>query len=70
MKEIKRYICGYCGRKYKEKKQCRKCEEQHKKPTGIVGAIYVDSEDEYPFKMDIMMENGTMVRYTKERVIK
>ena len=40
MKEQKLYVCDYCGTQYKEKAECKKCEEGHKLPVEIKDSKY------------------------------
>lgn len=70
MKEIKRYICGHCGAEYEEKDQCNRCEESHKRPAGVMTVNSIQyGRDKYPEWIDVLMSDGTTIRYTAYGVV-
>lgn len=62
MKEITKYICGTCGREYKDKKECLKCEGKHSVPKKIHDWNFTLYE-RYPTFIYVQMSNGEVVTY-------
>lgn len=71
MKEITKYICGTCGREYKEEKECLKCEERHNIPKEILdweaGTFNPDlfRRTISPETIRIRMQNGVVETYVR-----
>lgn len=40
MKTVEHFICEICKEEYKEKDKCMECEDNHRKPIGIVSSKY------------------------------
>lgn len=55
MKELKLFICEYCGTQYKDKEKAKQCEKSHNFATGISNAAYHANAD-YPDRVqDVSM---------------
>ena len=71
MKEIIKYICGICGREYKDKEECLKCEGKHNIPKEILdweaGTFLPDltSRTINPETIRIRMQNGNIETYIR-----
>ncbi|MER2060519.1 MAG: hypothetical protein ABTA16_16985 [Niallia sp.] len=68
MKEQKLYICELCSTHYKEKSECKNCEEGHKRPVLISDSNYVSIKNNgsgYPTQVHIKMSNGETITYKR-----
>ena len=66
MKEIKHYICEFCGTEYNDKAKAQNCEKGHCKPIEIVKCRYSSIDNnirDYPIEIIVKMEDGTTHRY-------
>lgn len=64
MKEIKLYICEYCGTEYSKKSRCNDCEKAHKKPVKIRDMRYLPVTNDatgYPQIIEVEMDDGKVV---------
>lgn len=71
MKVTKVYTCEKCGRQYKSEEDCKKCEEYHTGCDKIIKESYYQMEYStypYPFDIDILMKDGTVVKYKKDEI--
>ena len=61
MKEIKRYVCEYCGTEYSNKDNAKKCEANHASKAKIVKEFFqplsVDRTG-VPVKLSVKFSNG------------
>jgi hypothetical protein len=77
MKEIRRYVCEFCGVNFDSKEKARLCETSHTIPKEIKSARYVSSNkngdpkcnyaNNYPEAITILMSNGKEIDYTRDR---
>lgn len=68
MKEVKHYICEFCGTEYSDKNKCIQCEKGHNMPVSIDGATYVPIKCDgsgYPSRVHIKMSNGETITYKR-----
>jgi hypothetical protein len=62
MKEIKLYMCEFCGTKYKSGLECKDCEDSHKKAKKIIKQgfqPYKVNNTGYPNLICVEFEDGT-----------
>ncbi|SHN01229.1 hypothetical protein SAMN02746066_04356 [Anaerosporobacter mobilis DSM 15930] len=68
MKEQKLYVCDHCGTQYKDKNDCKGCEDGHKIPVAIDTASWVSIKQNgsgYPTKVHVAMSNGETITYNR-----
>lgn len=67
MKKVEHYICEVCNTEYKEKKSAERCEKSHKHPKSVTSGRYspVTCSDGYPHTVEVLFDNGEMVRYKR-----
>ena len=56
MKSLQLYVCEHCGTKYKDKNECKKCEDSHKVALEIHDMRFhaCKDSDNYPDKVVIL----------------
>lgn len=64
MKELKLFMCEYCGEQYRESKNAKECEERHKLPIEIKASRFKIAA-EYPEKIEIKFSDGTTHLYNR-----
>ncbi len=68
MKETTLWKCDVCGTEYRDKKQCQKCENNHKKEGKIVKMRhlpYTSDQSGYPDKITVKFEDGVEKVYSR-----
>lgn len=65
MKSLQLYVCEHCGTQYKDKNECKKCENNHKIAMEIHDMRFHACKDasNYPDKVEIKMSDGKMAWY-------
>ena len=66
MKEQVLFVCDHCGTQYKDKNECKKCENSHKKPVEIVSRKYVSLKNlpnGYPLQIQVRFDDGSIRIY-------
>ena len=65
MKSLQLYVCEHCGTQYKDKKECKKCEDNHKIALEIHDMRFHSCKDivNYPDKVELKMSDGKMIWY-------
>ena len=66
MKEKTMYVCDTCGRAYEYLKDCRVCEDSHRKTVRIADKMYLNGGDEYPVRVNVLFDNGKSVWFRQE----
>jgi uncharacterized lipoprotein NlpE involved in copper resistance len=61
MKELKRYVCEYCGTEYAAKEKAKKCEANHASKAKVIKEFFqplsVDRTG-VPIKLSVNFSNG------------
>ena len=68
MKETTLWKCDICGTENRDKKQCQKCESNHKKEGKIVKMRhlpYTSDQSGYPDKITVKFEDGVEKVYSR-----
>lgn len=66
MKEVKLYICEICNTQFKDKNECKKCEDGHVKIKEIKSVRYRPAKDTIagiPETIEVLFENGKSYIY-------
>lgn len=64
MKALQLYMCEYCGTQYKDKKECEKCESNHKSAVKIKNMkFHADKKTNYPDRLEVEMSDGKIYWY-------
>lgn len=65
MKSLQLYVCEHCGTQYKDKNECKKCEDSHKVALEIHDMRFHACKDSgnYPDKVELKMADGKMIWY-------
>ena len=64
MKELKLFVCEYCGTQYKDKEKAKECEKVHKVANGINNASYHANGD-YPDRVEVHFTDGKSIWYKR-----
>lgn len=67
MKKLELFECEFCREQYDNEHDCKKCEDNHISPKGIIAQDYYthcDSKN-YPHTITVLMEDGKEIRYAK-----
>ena len=68
MKEVKQYICDYCGTTYKDKVKCEKCEKGHISAKSIAESFFQpfgSDKTGYPHAIMVNMSDGNTIKYVR-----
>ena len=66
MRTLEKYICDICGHEFGSREKCEECEQSHvlmhskKYSKGLWNC-----REKYPCKIDILFEDGKVVRYRR-----
>lgn len=65
MKSLQLYVCEHCGTQYKDKSECKSCEDNHRLVTEIHDMRFHASKDKhnYPDKVELKMSDGVKIWY-------
>lgn len=65
MKSLQLYLCDHCGTQYKNKNECKQCENSHKPALEIHDMRFHASKESinYPDKVELKMADGKMIWY-------
>ena len=64
MKELKLFMCEYCGADYRESRNAKECEKRHILPTEIKASRFRLAA-EYPEKIEIKFSDGSTHWYQR-----
>lgn len=72
MKELKLYKCEFCGTQYKDKIECKKCEESHQKIKKVEALQYLPYKNDRtgkPSKIKVIFTNGSVAIYNAGKMV-
>lgn len=67
MKKLTVFECEFCGEQYDNEHDCKKCEDNHIYPKGIIAQEYYHNcnSKNYPYSITVLLEDGQEVKYRK-----
>lgn len=68
MKEVKHYICEFCGTQFNTKEKAEECEMGHHKPKKIKECKYISCSNDTtgaPIHIYVEMDDGKLYVYRK-----